>query len=257
MHMFMRPFHTICPSLPHKRQCILLHVEHRFPILCRVRASYIPIWYYIYDAWQGSQFSPSPLQHSTTNQSCPKVTPVTTGIIIHFSFSATASLYSSPCLHEICLYPAEWEYSYQVHTEPFSEWWCLEWVSNLWTFSPSRKLTRMCAHIHANLLILPPVLLSISVGSRVVWVDGCWQGLDCGGKDDGSSCGDRIAVSWDLLEGVIRLLWNLLPIRPSVKQGGEGIARCRAKYKCWVSLTSSYSILLSTPLPPSLMLPSL
>lgn len=150
MHMFMRPFHTICPSLPHKRQCILLHVEHRFPILCRVRASYIPIWYYIYDAWQGSQFSPSPLQHSMTNQSCPKVTPVTTGIIIHFSFSAAASLYSSPCLHEICLYPAEWEYSYQVHTEPFSEWWCLEWVSNLWTFSPSRKLTRMCAHIHAT-----------------------------------------------------------------------------------------------------------
>lgn len=88
-----------------------------------------------------------------------------------------------------------------------------------WTFSPARKLTRMCAHIHANPLIQPPVLLSISLGSEVVGVDGCWQGRDCGGKDDGSSYRDRIAVSWDPLEGVIGLLWNLLPIRPSLKQG--------------------------------------
>lgn len=27
------PLRTMCPSLPHKRQCILLYVEHRFPIL--------------------------------------------------------------------------------------------------------------------------------------------------------------------------------------------------------------------------------
>lgn len=89
-----------------------------------------------------------------------------------------------------------------------------------WTFSPTRNL-HACVHTFMPTpLILPPVLLSISVGSGVVRVDGCWQGLDCWGKDDGSSCRDRIAVSWDPLEGVIRLLWNLLPIRPSPKQGG-------------------------------------
>ena len=90
-----------------------------------------------------------------------------------------------------------------------------------WTFSPASHLTHMRAHIRANLLILPPVLLSISGGSGVVGVDGCWQALDCWGKDDGSSCRDRIAVSRDPLQGFIRLLWNLLPIRPSLKQKGR------------------------------------
>lgn len=104
-----------------------------------------------------------------------------------------------------------------------------------WTFSPASQLTRMCAHIRANLLILPPDLLSISGGSGVVGVDGCWQALDCWGKDDGSSCRDRIAISWDPLEGFIRLLWNLLPIRPSLKQrGGCRPTQCTV-YKCWVS----------------------
>lgn len=162
--------------------------------------------------------SPSPLQHTASNQSCPKVMAVTTGIIIHFSFCAAASLYSSPCLHEICLYPGVWEHSYQVHTiTSLCGGVCLNVHS--WTLSPTRKLTHTCAHIHDNLLILPPVLLSISLGSEVVGVDGCWQGLDCGGKDDGRSYRDRIAVSWDPLAGGTGLLWNLLPIRFSLKQG--------------------------------------
>lgn len=90
----------------------------------------------------------------------------------------------------------------------------LDRVPTLGPSSPTRNLTRMCAHIHANPLILPPVLLSISVSWRV---DGCWRG----GKDDGSSCRDRIG--WDPLEGVIRLLWNLMPIRPSLEQRGGGL----------------------------------
>lgn len=70
-----------------------------------------------------------------------------------------------------------------------------------WTFPPTGKPAHRCADIHANPLILPPVLLSISVGSGV---DGCWQGLDCWGKDDGSSCRDRIAqveTPWRVLLG--------------------------------------------------------
>lgn len=114
-------------------------------------------------------------------------------------------------------------------------------------FTSTQEPTRMCAHIHANPLILPPVLLSISAGSGVAGVDGCWQELDCGGKDDGSSCRDRIAVSWDLLEGVIRLLWSLLPIRPSLQRaGGRGGDSADAVQAQNVDpLPSSYSFLLS------------
>lgn len=197
--------HTKCPLLPRKRQYIRLYGVYKFPILYCVCESYIPIWYYIYDAWQGLQFS---ISFAARNPSCPKVMAVTTGIITHFSFCAVASLYSPPCLHEICLHPAVREYIYQVQTKLFSGWW-------FWNECPLLDLShqpRMCAHIRANPLILPPVLLSISGGSRVVGVDGCWQDQDCWGKDDGSSCSDRIAVSWDPLEGVIRLFWELLPL---------------------------------------------
>lgn len=78
----------------------------------------------------------------------------------------------------------------------------LEWLP---THGPFHQ-TCMCAHFGANTLISPPVLLSISVGSWAVGDDGCWQDLDCWGKDD--------ARSWDPMEGLIRLLWKLSPFRP-------------------------------------------
>lgn len=190
--------------------------------------------------------SPSPLQHTASNQSCPKVMTVTTGIIIHFSFCAAASLYSSPHFHEICLYPTVREYSSQVHTELFPGWWC-------WNECPLQDLftnTQMYTHVRThspNPLILPPVLLSISLGSEVVGVDGCWQGLDCRGKHDGSSGRGRIAVSWDPLEGVIRLLWNLLSIRPSLKQS-RGCSQMQCKVQV---LILSLPPIASSYLPPT------
>lgn len=146
--------------------------------------------------------SPSPLQSAVRNPDCPKA-------VHHYAFSlcAAASLYSSPCLHEIYLYPAVKECISQVQSELFSGWWCWEECPLVDLFFDR---AHMCAHIWANPLISPPGLLSISDGSGAVGDDGCWQDLDYWGEDDGSSCSDRIAVAWDPLEGRIRLLWKLL-----------------------------------------------
>ncbi len=166
------------------------------------------------------------------NRSCPKVMAVTTGIIIHFSFCAAASLYSSPCLHEICLYPAEWECSYQVQTEIFARWWwCWNECPLLDLFTSTPTYTRVCTHWRQP---ADPASCFIVNMSRLRGCRGysCWQGLDCWGKDDGSSCRARIAVSWDPLEGVIGLLWNLLPIRPSTKQR-EGYRQMQSKVQVW------------------------
>ncbi len=53
--MFMRP--RICPSLPRKRQYIFFFMGYTYFLFSAVCESYIPIWYCIYDAWQGLQFS--------------------------------------------------------------------------------------------------------------------------------------------------------------------------------------------------------
>lgn len=120
--------HTKCPLLPHKRQYILLYGVYKFPILycvcvCVRERDAFP--YGITFMMHGKPYnSPSPLQHTVSNPSCPRVMAVTTGIITHFSFCAAAALYSSQCLHEICLYPTMQEYIYQVQTQLFSGWWC-------------------------------------------------------------------------------------------------------------------------------------
>lgn len=161
--------------------------------------------------------SPSPLQHTASNPSCPKVMAVTTGIITHFSFCAAASLYSPPCPHEICLHPAVPEYIYQVHSVLFSGWLC-------WNERPLLDLFTNCACEHTFVPARwssPPVLLSISGGSRVVVVDGCWQHTDCWGIDGCSSRGDRMPVSLDPLKGIIRLFWKLLPVRRLPRQMGR------------------------------------
>ena len=168
--------------------------------------------------------SPSLLQHAASNPSWPKVMAVTTRIITHSSFCVAAAPFSSPCLHEICLDPAVRECIYLVQAELFSGCWC--WLEcPPCPFSPT---THVCAHIRADPLLLPPVLLSIPVGCGVVGVDGGWQDLDCWGKDDGASCSDSIALFRDSLEGLITLLWKLFPLRPLAKQMG---GYSSAKYK--------------------------
>lgn len=184
--------------------------------------------------------SQSPLQHSASNQNCPKAIAVTSLIIIHFSFCALVSLYSSPCLPEIHFHPIGARAQPPGAHRAVRWVVVLEWVSTPGPFQRHWKPTRMCAHIHGNLLIPPPVLLSISVGSGAVEVDGCWQGLDCGGKDDGSSRRDRMAVSWDLLEGVIRLLWNLPPIRGKREDIGKMHYRIQVLTLCFPPMASSY-----------------
>lgn len=98
--MFMRPAmqYVRCHLVKCNTFSFMGCTNFLFSTVC---ASYIP--FMMHDR---AYNSPSPLQHTASNQSCPKVMAVTTGIIIHFSFCAAASLYSSPCPHEICLYPA-------------------------------------------------------------------------------------------------------------------------------------------------------
>lgn len=166
--MFMRPAtqNVLCCLVKGNTFVLMGFTNFLFSTVC-VRATFpYGITFMMHDK---AYNSPSPLQHTARNPSCPKVMAVTTGIITHFSFSAAASLYSPPCLHEICLHPAVREYIYQVKTKLFSGWWCCNECPLLDLFHQPR----MCAHIRANPLILPPVLLSISGGSRVVGVDGC------------------------------------------------------------------------------------
>lgn len=216
---------------------ILLYVEPKFQFSAACESYMHGNAFMMHDKSCNSQ---SPLQHITSNQNCPKAIAVTTQIIMHFSFSALVYLYSSPRLPAIRYHPvgvgaqppgAHWALSWMV---------VLEWVSTPGPFQRHWKPTCMCAHIHDTLLIPPPVLLSISVHSGAVEVDGCWQGPDCGGKDDGSSCRDRTAVSWDLLAGVIRLLWNLPPIRSKREDIAKMHYRIQVLTLCFPPMTSSY-----------------
>lgn len=171
------------------------HTNSPFPA---VSESCIPIWYYIYDAWKKA---PSPLQRAT--QTVQKLRLWQRTSLRIFSLCG--------CLFEfLSMPPWNLPLSHCERVLPGADrarLWVVapEWVS----ISPPYQ-TRMCADIWANPLISPPGLLSISDGSRAVGDDGCWQDLDYWGEDDGSSCSDRIAVTWDPLEGLIRLLWKLL-----------------------------------------------
>lgn len=210
--------HTICPSPPRKRQYILFYGEHKFPILycvwelhshmvlhlwCMTRLTILHLLYSTLQVTRAVQKSWL-WQRGSLYISLSVWLPLC--IPLHASMKSVF-IPLCECIATRCTPSSSLggDVGMNVHS---------------WTFSPTCRCTRMCAHIHTNPLILPPVLLSISVGSGVVGVDGCWQGLDCWGKDDGGSCWDKIAVSWDPLEIVIRLLWNLLPIKALLKQGG-------------------------------------
>lgn len=121
--------HTKCPSLPRKKKKKKKAIHSSlwgrrkisYSLLCARATFPYGISFMMHDKPYNS---PSPLQHTASNPSCPKVMAVTTGIITHFSFCAAASLYSPPCPHEICLHPAVPEYIYQVHSALFSGWLC-------------------------------------------------------------------------------------------------------------------------------------
>lgn len=121
----------------------------------------VPIWYYIYDAWQAYN-SPSPLQHTAC--SYPEVKAATTGIIPHFSFFAVASLYSSPGLNDICLSARHVRVQLSAAQRALL---CAvverERVPTLVPFLAAHNFTQMCALMHVHLLILPPILSSISL----------------------------------------------------------------------------------------------
>lgn len=155
--------------------------------------------------------SPSPLQSAASNPNCPKAAPVTTDIITHFLFVRLPLWIPLHASVKSTFIPL-WK-TISTRCRPS---WSLGGGAGMsvhsWTpfFFFFFHQTRMCAHIWANPLISPPGLLSISDGSRAVGDDDCWQDLDYWGEDDGSSCSDRIAVTPDPLEGLIRLLWKLL-----------------------------------------------
>lgn len=161
------------------------HTNSPFPA---VSESCIPIWYYIYDAWKKA---PSPLQRAT--QTVQKLRLWQRTSLRSFSLCG--------CLFEFLSMPP-WNLPLS-HCERVlagvdrARLWVVapEWVST--RGPPHPHQTRMCADIWANPLISPPGLLSISDGSRAVGDDGCWQDLDYWGEDEGSSCSDRIAVTWD------------------------------------------------------------
>lgn len=103
MRMFMGPGtqYVLC-YLVKGNTFSFMDAKISYSLLC-VRAAFpYGITFMMHDK---AHNSPSPVQHTLSNQSCPKVMAVTTGIITHFSFCVVASLYSFPCLHEICLYP--------------------------------------------------------------------------------------------------------------------------------------------------------
>lgn len=154
--------------------------------------------------------SPSPLQSAASNPNCPKAAPVTTDIITHF-LSVRLPLWIPLHASMKSTFIPLWK---NISTRCRPSWslgGCAGMSVHSWTpFFFFFHQTRMCAHIWANPLISPPGLLSISDGSRAVGDDDCWQDLDYWGEDDGSSCSDRIAVTPDPLEGLIRLLWKLL-----------------------------------------------
>lgn len=203
-----------------------------------------PVRRYIYDARHFSISSAAPPEKTKNKTNAPKIHGCDNGDNYIF-FSPPASLYSSPRLWNPPLSRRERESrATRCTLSPSLAAAVGTSVHSLDVFFfPESEHACVHTYIHGDPLILPPVLLSISAGSGAGEADGCWQGLDCGGKDGGSgSRRDRIAVSGDPLEGVIRLLWNLPPIRSK----GEDIARCSAEYTSVDSLLPSYSSFLST-----------
>lgn len=93
MRVFMRPAmqYVRCYLVKCNTFSFMGCTNFLFSTVC---ASYIP--FMMHDR---AYNSPSPLQHTASNQSCPKVMAVTTGIIIHFFF-----LYS--CLSVFLSMPA-------------------------------------------------------------------------------------------------------------------------------------------------------
>lgn len=186
------------------------HKNSPFPAVCE---SCIPIWYYIYDAWK---------KLTVLHLLCRVLWVAQTVQKLRLWQRTSLRIFSlCGCLFEFLSMPP-WNLPLS-HCErvylPGADWaglWVVapEWVSTrgppFFSFFFFFHQTRMCAHIWANPLISPPGLLSISDGSRAVGDDDCWQDLDYWGEDDGSSCSDRIAVTPDPLEGLIRLLWKLL-----------------------------------------------
>lgn len=117
MHMFMRPAtQYVLRCLVKGNTFFLWGAQISYSLLC-VRATFpYGIPFMMHDK---SYNSPLPLQHSASNPSCSKVMAVTTGIIIHFSFCAAASVFLSMPTWNLSLW-----YIHSVQTELFSWWWC-------------------------------------------------------------------------------------------------------------------------------------
>lgn len=190
------------------------HTNSPFPAVCE---RCIPIWYYIYYACKKLMVLHLLCRAPWVAQTVQKLRLWQRRSLRIFSLCG--------CLFEFLSMPpwnlplSHCERVYLPGAEGARLWVVsLEWVSTRGPFFFFHQ-TRMCAHIWANPLISPPGLLSISDGSRAVGDDGCWQDLDYWGEDDGSSCSDRIAVTWDPLEGLIRLLWK--PLLLDLQQPGR------------------------------------
>lgn len=161
--------HTICPLLPRKRENICLYGVHKFPILNSAWELYFHLVLHLWCMTRLNN-SPSLLQHAASNQSCPKVMTVTTGIICTFFFQCGCffvflsmlpwNLFSS-CLVRVN----------QVHSELFFCTRMLKRVSTLGLFQQH-------ANAHACVHTITPtgwscLLFYCYMGSGVVGVDGC------------------------------------------------------------------------------------
>lgn len=165
-----------CPTIcPYKEQCIMFYMEHKFPILCCVWGLHSRT---VLHLWCMTRLTILLCSTVRVTRAVQKSWLWQWGSLYIF-LCVRLLLYSPPWLHEICLISAVWEYTYLVHTEPFSGWCWNEWpLTDL--FTNTQTYTHVCTHSRqpadpASCFIVNIGRLRGCLGWRLLTGAGLWR----------------------------------------------------------------------------------